>query len=231
MRRGNNDPLISLILFGAIAAAAVIGLIVANVLRRRRTDALQRVAEGLGLEFVRRGSGQLAAELGLFTLFSRGRSKKVLNWMHGSGEGREVDLFDYAFVTGHGKSKRTCRSTVVCLRFDGGGLPGFWLRPAGAWDKMKSWFGRAAIIFDMHPQFSRSFVLRGESEPAIRKIFTPAVLEFYEQHPGLSTEALDRTLLFYRTGKRTRPADIGQFLAETFEAQSLFRAGDRVNPG
>ncbi len=230
MGRRNNDPFISLILFGAIAAIAVVGLIVANVLRRRRTDALRRVAEGLGLEFVPQGSGQIVAGLGCFALFSRGRSKKVLNLMHGSGDGREVDLFDYQYVTGHGKSTRTSRCTVVCLRFDGQGLPGFSLRPEGAWDKMKSWFRSADIDFDTHPQFSRSFALRGENEPAIRAIFPSAVLEFYEQHPGLSTEGLDRTLVFYRRAKRIPPADVGQFLADALEALSLFSAGDRTIP-
>jgi hypothetical protein len=226
MRRRNNDPLISIILFGAFAALAVVWLIVARFWRKRRTEAMQRVAGELGLTFAAIGSEQFVTSLGWSELFSRGRAKKVSNLSSGSSDGREVAVFDYQFITGHGKSTQTWRSTVVSLRFDGHGLPRFSLRPEGVWDKVKSWFGGADINFDTHPQFSRSYVLRGENESAIRALFTNAVLEFYEQNPGVNTEALGNSFLFYRHAKLVAPADISSFLASAFEALSLFQSGD-----
>jgi hypothetical protein len=134
-------------------------------------------------------------------------------------------VFDFEFVTGHGKSKRTNRQTVVCLRFDGRQLPGFSLRPEGTWDKITAWFGGTDIDFETHPQFSRRFIVRGESEQAVRRLFSHPVLEFYEQHPGFSTEGLAHTFVFYRNATLLVPDEISQFLASAFEALAVFRAG------
>jgi hypothetical protein len=72
-------------------------------------------------------------------------------------------------------------------------------------------------------------LLRGENEPQIRALFTEPVLDYFEQHSRPSTEGMDDTLLFYRLGKRVAPAGVSQFLADAFEAQSLFRAAPKIN--
>jgi hypothetical protein len=102
-------------------------------------------------------------------------------------------------------------------------LAAFSLRPEGAWDKISSWFGSADIDFETHKKFSRSFVLRGQNEAAVRRLFTPPVLDYFEQHSGSSVEGSDHTLLFYRHGKSVPPAGVTQFLADAFESSSLFR--------
>ena len=102
------------------------------------------------------------------------------------------------------------------------------LRPEGTWDKISSWFKNADINFDTHPKFSRSFVLSGENESAIRAVFSPPMLEYFEQHPGISTEGLNDTLLVYRHGKSVPPEGVTQFLAEAFQLLSLFRGEQRV---
>jgi hypothetical protein len=227
MRRRNGDPVISFIIIGVIVAVAAISYFVSNIRRKQRTEALQRIAGDLGLNFSPQANEFLIGELTWCELFSRGRDKKIINLMRGSNEGREISLFDYQYVTGHGKSRRTVSSTVACLRSEGTALPGFTLRPEGTWDKLSSVFGSADIDFDTHPKFSRSFVLNGEDEAAIRKLFTPPVLEHYEQHAGISAEGSNDTLLYYRHGKSVRPEDVSQFLADAFESLSLFRGESR----
>jgi hypothetical protein len=239
LARRDNDGFESLIILGVIAAAVVVGFLVSSWRRRKRTEAIQQLADELGLTVAAQGGDELRvvlaaegddpriSELGWCELFSRGRGKKIVNLMHGSSEGRQVAVFDYEFVTGHGKSKRTNRQTVACLRFDGEQLPGFSLRPEGAWDKITAWFGGVDIDFETHPDFSSKYVVRGESERAVRALFSHAVLEHYEQHPGVSTEGLGHTFVFYRTAKLIPPAEIKQFLASAFEALALFRAGAR----
>ena len=228
MRRRNGDPTISFIIIGVIAVVAVVSYVISNIRRKRRTEAFERVASELGLTFSPQGNDYLVDDLGWCDLFSRGRDKKALNLMRGSNEGREIAVFDYQYVTGHGKSRRTVCSTVASLRSDGPPLPGFTLRPEGTWDKISSWFKSADIDFDTHPKFSRSFVLRGENDSAVRTLFTPAVLEYFEQHPGISAEGSNDTLLFYRHGKHVPPEGVNQFLADAFESLSLFRGEQRV---
>jgi hypothetical protein len=228
MRRHNDDPVISFIIIGVIAVVAAVSYFVGNIRRKKRTEALERIAGELGLTFSPQGDEQLITQLGWCNLFSRGRDKKALNLMRGSNEGREIAVFDYQYVRGHGKNRRTVCSTVACLRSDGPPLPGFLLRPEGAWDKISNLFGGADIDFDTHPKFSRSFVLCSQSESAVRALFTPWVLEYFEQHPGISAEGSNDTVLFYRHGKRVPPEGVNEFLADAFELLSLFRGEQRV---
>jgi len=181
------------------------------------------VADELGLTFSAQGNVLQVSHLDWCDLFSRGGSKKALNLMRGSNEGREISVFDYQYVTGHGKSRKVVYSTVACLRTDGATLPTFVLRPEGAWDKISSWFRSADINFDTHPRFSRSFVLRGEDEAAVRATFTPPVLEYFEEHSDISAEGSNDTLLFYRVGKKVPPEGVSQFLADAFEALAVFQ--------
>jgi len=227
MRRRNGDPVISFIIVGVILVVAIVSYVVSNIRRKKRTEAFQRVAGELGLNFSPQSNEFLITDLGWCELFSRGRDKKIMNLMRGSNEGREISVFDYQYVTGHGKSRRTVSSTVACLRSEGTALPGFTLRPEGTWDKLSSVFGRADIDFDTHPKFSRSFVLDGEDEAAIRKLFAPPVLDYYEQHAGISAEGSNDTLVYYRHGKTVRPDGVTQFLADAFESLSLFRGESR----
>ena len=227
MRRRNDDPIISLIILGVIVVIAVASYFISNLRRKKRTEALERAAGELGLIFSPQGNDYLVNQLSWCELFSRGRSKKVLNLMRGSNEGREISLFDYQYVTGHGKSRRTVCSTVACLRADGPPLPAFTLRPEGTWDKISKLFRSADIDFDTHPNFSRSFMLRGDDESAVRTIFAPAVLEYFEQRSGISAEGSSDTLVLYRSSKKVPPDGVNQFLADAFGALSLFRAEPR----
>jgi hypothetical protein len=228
MRR-HDDPVFSVVGVCLVLAAVAISYLVSRIRRRKRTEALQRVADELGLTFSPQDTEQLITELGWFDLFSRGRAKKILNLMCGSSGGRYVAVFDYQHVTGHGRGKKTWRTTVALLRSEGPPIPRFSLRPQGAWDKISSWFKTANIDFDNRPQFSRSYLLRGENETGTRALFTEPVLDYFEQHSGQSSEGMNDMLLFYRPGKRVPPADVSQFLADAFEAQSLFRAARPAN--
>jgi hypothetical protein len=223
--RRHDNPVVAIVIVGAILLVVVISYFISKTRQRKRTEALERVADDLGLEFSPTGADGLVDELSWCQLFSRGRGKKALNLMRGQGEGRDVSVFDYQYVTGGGKSRRVWNTTVVCLRFDGGQLPWFMLRPERMWDKVVGWFKGSKIDFNTNPEFSRCFLLRSDQEADVRRLFRPAVLQFYEQHPDLSTEGLHNTLLLYRHSKRIEPQAIGQFLADAFEALSLVRGG------
>lgn len=222
-RRNGGDPIISFVIIGVVLAIALVAYIVSNIRRKKRTEALERVASELGLSFSAHGNTFIVGQLDWCDLLSRGREKKVLNLMRSSSEGREIAVFDYQYTTGHGKSRTTVSSTVACLRSDGSPLPRFALRPEGTWDKISSWFRSADINFDTHPRFSRAYVLRGENESAIRASFRPEVLEHFERHSKISAEGLNDMLLIYRQGKRVSPEGVSQFLADAFESLSVLR--------
>jgi hypothetical protein len=113
---------------------------------------------------------------------------------------------------------------VACFQFEGPALPTFSLRPEHVWDKIGFWFGYQHIEFGSHLGFSRNYLLRGNDEAAIRRVFTDAVLAFYEQNPGLSTEGSGNLLLFYRHSVRVGPEGVCPFLDEGLKVLSLYRS-------
>src|SRR3954462_2427694 len=156
MRRRHDDSVFSIVCVCLVLAVVAISYFVSSIRRRKRTEALQSVADDLGLTFSPQETEQLVGHTGWCDLFSRGRGKKIFNLMRGSSGGRYVAVFDYQYVTGHGKSKKTCRTTVVLLRSEGPPIPRFSLRPKGTWDKISNLFRSADIGFQNRPQFSRS---------------------------------------------------------------------------
>ena len=84
-------------------------------------------------------------------------------------------------------------------------------------DKVGSALGFQDIDFDSHPKFSKLFVLQSSHEEAIRNYFSPQLLEFFESRKGVSVEAQPGSMFFYRSGKRIKPDQIKDNLAQAYE--------------
>ncbi len=108
------------------------------------------------------------------------------------------------------------------------------MRPRTIVDKFKALVGRGKDIeFDSRPDFSKSYLLGGKDESAIRHVFSSRVLEYFERHEGLSVEGRDERLLCYRAeshntdigfrGARIKPNEIKLFLDEGRAVLELFR--------
>ena len=78
------------------------------------------------------------------------------------------------------------------------------------------------IGFDEHPEFSKSFALKGEDEPAMRNFFDREKLDFFAQRKEAGLEA-DHTFLIYirELNENLKPEQIGDFLKEGY---SVFTA-------
>jgi hypothetical protein len=206
-----------------IAAIVAVALYINYLVEKKRTEGMQRVAEELGFEFSPKGDGPLLTELSLFNLFTQGHSRRLYNLMRGEANNLEVDIFDYTYVTGSGKSSHTWKQTLVCFGMREASLPSFSLRPETFWDKIGTWFGYQNIDFDTNPAFSDKYLLRGRDEEAVRALFGEDVLGFFERQPGLSIEGYGHRLIFYRQSKRVDPDNIRGFLEEGFKVLALFR--------
>jgi hypothetical protein len=215
-----------LIIAGVIALIAVFAYI-GYLIEKRRTEALKRVAEELGFEFFPKDVGMLR-NLDGFHLFSQGHSKRIKNLMRGEAGGLAVEIFDYRYVTGGGKSSQTWNQTVLCFRLDGPDLPDFSLRPENLFHRIGALFGYQDINFEDYPRFSKSYLLRGPDENEIRELFSERVLTFYQARPGLSTEGGGDRLLFYRHNKRVDPQKVHEFLEEGFQVLAVFRPSDEA---
>jgi hypothetical protein len=209
-----------------LGVAVLIGTVVLLGVRARkkRTAALQLVAESLGLPFHAAGDCSIIQELSAFQLFSRGRSKRITNLIRAETEDIGTAIFDYQYTIGSGKSKQTIHQTVVSLQAIDLALPDFSLRPETLLHKIGGWFGYADIDFADHPVFSGAFLLRGPNEQSIRRLFMPSVLEYFEQRKGLYVEARGARFICYRPRKRVTPAEVQAWLNNGWTLLQLFRA-------
>ncbi len=75
-------------------------------------------------------------------------------------------------------------------------------------------FGLQDIDFDTHPDFSKRYLLKGDDESEIRKLFRLDTLSFYESHGKLSTEAAGHQLIHYHANRRVPPEKLSEFIRE-----------------
>jgi hypothetical protein len=226
-RHGGNDASawIVFLILGAVIAVAVAAIFYGKRLRRKRAEALERIAGGLGLEFRPLGSDGLVTKLSSFTLFSKGRDKKVLNMLEGGGDDRRLAIFDYDYTTGHGKGTVRWHTTVLSIGLGDAAIPQFLLRKKMINDRIMSWFRNKDVEIQGYPGFSGRYVLRGDDIAAIGALFTEPVMDFFDRNPGLSAEGCEHALVLYRLGRRVKPEAIGEFLSRGLDLVSLLKIG------
>jgi hypothetical protein len=180
-------------------------------MEQRRAARIRDVARELGFELATQPQPELCQSLEDCLLLGSGHSAQIDNLILGKVGTHDITIFDFCYATGSGKGRKTWTQTVVQLRFEGRGLPQFALRPEST---MEQWWGLSSgvsedINFPDHPEFSRTYLLNGKDTRAVRKVFTDAVLEGFEQRHGLSVEGKGNTLLIYRHDLRTDPDQLG----------------------
>lgn len=199
----DNQELIGIAVFVVLFAVIMVA---AYWYEKQRSKALKQEADKLGFEFVEDPSDDFMSNFGQFHLFSQGHSKDVINRMQGQRNGNYIRIFGYSYTVGYGKHKTTANQTVIAFRSDNIELPNFVLRPESFLHKIGKVFGMEDINFYDYPEFSKMFLLKGENEQAVRDLFSSEVIQFFQQHQGISVEADGNTLIVYRQAKRTKPS-------------------------
>lgn len=171
--------------------------------------------------------GLISQKLGLeherFQLTTLGRLPLLDNLMYGMSNGTRFAVFDYHYSLP--KIGKVCQ-TVVWLHRPEAQLPDFAIGP-GSWlsrDLLDLLTGREDFNFESHPAFLKNHQIRGRDVNTIRELFTADVLNFYEQHPGRTTEVSGSKLLYYRAGVRDNHRS---FLNEALQLLALFQPANR----
>lgn len=196
-----------------IGAGAVIGLVVLVIVmairaEKKRTEAMRLFAQDNGFSFLEKVGG--ASEVGLpeIELFNRGHSKKMSRVMAGEVEGSGIRVLDYRYTTGSGDDSSTYNQTVVAVATGGALLPDFTLARENFFHKIGQAFGYQDIDFEMFPEFSRKYLLRGADEAAIRSLFNQRVIDAYMQSVAVNVESRSGWLFVFAQGKRLKPEEI-----------------------
>src|SRR4030095_8268744 len=130
----------------------------------------------------------------------------------GHTNGMKTALFDYVYVTGHGKHSATHHQSVVYFEPRDLNIPFFSLRPEHILHKVISAFGYQDIDFGNRPTFSSQYLLRGAEEQTIRNTFVDPLLAFYETNEGTCTDGGGNQLFIFRQGHRTPPHEVQSFI-------------------
>jgi hypothetical protein len=218
-----------------VIAIGIIIAVVSHKLEKKRTEQLAQVAAEMGFTFEPAGDALLASGLGTLPLFNRGHSRKTKNVLRKLVRGTEIIVLDHQYTVGSGKNQRTCRHTAVVFHpTDRGPFVEFEMRPERFFHKVGSLFGYRDIDFETHPKLSKRYLIRGPDESAVRSVFAPAVLDYFENSPGhWSIEARSAWIMFlhenparsFRVSSgpgRVDPSEIAQFLAEATKVYLLF---------
>ncbi len=215
-------PLIILVI-GAVIA--VVGLIIFGVYKyeKARTEQFQAVSDELGLQFHPKGDPAFQSSISHHRLFNQGHSRRTKNMIFGQTEDVELAIFGYRYTTGSGKHQQTHQQTVISFQSPHLALPEFELRPESFFHKIGKVFGYTDVNFDSHPLFSKRCLLRGANEAAIRDLFTPELLAFFEVQEGVSVEASKDGLIYYRASKRIKPTDVRAFMEEGFRVYGILK--------
>ena len=219
-------PVVVMLLFGLFGVVLIGGLIVATIVSRKReqerTRMLASTATMFGWEFSETAALNWIPNLEKFALFSQGHSKEIRNAMYGDREGVKAAVFDYQYVTGHGKHRQSHNQSVVYFEPRDLNLPQFSLRPEGVMHKLISAFGYQDIDFGQRPTFSSRYLLRGPDEAAIRTQFSDALLGFYEMNEGSSTDGGGNQLFIFRQNYRLPPQEIQAYVNWAMQLKRLY---------
>ncbi len=208
--------------------AAVVAVIA--VMRAKfRTDVWRRVAVDLGLSFPGK-QNDLLDRFGHLRMLSRGHSRRMTNVLAGDSGEMEIHVGDYTYSTGRGRTTRAYRQTVCVLQSRELNMPHCFLRPdARQSDALRDLFGGPDIRFDDDRQFAAVYVLKGESEAAIREIFDPAVREWFLQRRGdnLHFEAFGDALMLH-SARPVPPEQTRDVMRQALEICNLLGQRDGV---
>jgi hypothetical protein len=186
-------------------------LIFSYIYEKKRTEALELVARGLGFSFSKSGRETTKSKHESFELFSQGHSKKLRNELWGKDRNNIVSIFGYSYTQGHGKNSTTYNQTVLSIKVSNLNFPKFELEPENTLHKIGQVFGYQDIDFEAFPLFSKKYLLRGNDETKIRQLFTPKVIKYFEINQNIHIEAQGNTLIFYKPSKRCKPDEIQAF--------------------
>lgn len=121
---------------------------------------------------------------------------KVINYKINSiqKKDRSFSIFDLSFSEGAFITKEDLKATFLLFKTPKK-LPVFALDKEDLKTTLYQWAGFDDINFTHYPDFSKRFHLSGNNESAIKELFTPELIYFFESHPFFHIESNGNTIL------------------------------------
>jgi hypothetical protein len=208
---------IPFIIFGVI----ILFILITVIADRKRSKAIEELSQQLRMEYTKKPPQTALSPYSSHDLFNKGRGKKMRNLMRRSENNLRTSYFDYQYTTGSGKNSKTHRISVAAVHNPAVFLPRFAMKPENLFHRIADKFTGKDIDFETHPEFSKMFVLRGEDETQIRRLFSVPALQHLEQCKGLCIEAHTHQIIFYKQNKRMSAQKMEQFIRDSLETYAV----------
>ena len=212
------------IALGIYTALAIGGSIYISISRQlKRQKELQVMADSLGFSY---NDEQTEKVRQLLESSSMLGNEMFFNVLGGTFNGTYFAIGDFNITVGSDSRKRKQYQTYVVIHSGKLTSPNFCLQPEYALFRMAEGLltrltGSVDIDFPTHPDFSDNYFLKGSDEDAVRKFFTPRVLEYFQANHGLSVEVFNGTLVFFRLGELVKPDDIKTLIENAMEVHQV----------
>jgi hypothetical protein len=201
--------------------------------KRAHTAKLNQIAQQLGWTFHESAPLTSIPARERFSLFTQkgATGNSIRNVMSAKVHDAEALAFEYAYsvltASAEGTTQTTTKTqTVAYFASPQLNLPEFVLRPKGVTHKLAAALGHSDIAFDSHPLFSKKFLLRAPEEHAVRRVFRPAALAFFENNPNLWAEGNGNELLVYRLSQTVKPEELHDFLDRAQSLLNVFQQAE-----
>ncbi len=192
-------------------------------LEKKRRDELSAAARRMGFSFNPGPDGSVLYSASGFDIFKRGHSQAVSNVMAGETDGIKLTIFDYKYTVGYGKHSSTYSQTVTVAEVPNAVLPKFSLGPESIFHKIGEIVGFKDIDFPGNKGFSDKYLLKGSDEAAVRAVFKPETMRFFESMKDvLNVEAEGGRMAIYRMSKHVKPEDISKFAGDAARIARMF---------
>lgn len=135
------------------------------------------------------------------------------------------EIADVTFNEGNAFTAETFNTTLMILNLNKK-LPTFTMEKEGVlgniFDRVMAFTGYKDIDFEMYPNFSKKFLLKGENESEIRSFFTDEIIQFFENHQIYHLESNGESLVIFDKIKLARTDETIAFIEYGKELASLF---------
>lgn len=178
-------------------------ILIVQALAAQRRKKMAAYAQTQGWSFSPAKDKKMEKRYPAFKCLRRGHSRYAYNIMRGQRDESAVTAFDYHYVTGHGKNRRTHNFSTLIIRSPVLLKP-LYIRPEHIFDKMSDFFGFNDIDFES-AEFSRKFYVKAEEKRWAYDIIHQRMMEFLMESPKFHIQFDPDNIMVYRNKRFQEP--------------------------
>lgn len=185
------EPIFPFLIFGLIATAVVVAVILGAMAARKRREAMLALATRLNLRFSPGKDASLAAQFEFLNALAQGSNRYAYNILSGTYRDQEILCFDYHYET-HSRDSKGRRNTqhhylsCLILRMPRS-FPELRIYREGFGSRIAQAFGYDDIDFES-AEFSRAFCVRSRDKRFAYDVCNPRLMEFLLANRDLNIE-------------------------------------------